>query len=211
MKIYLIRHAQSKRNVKIKSKVDTRLTLVGEEQAKRLGGFFKGVKIDKIYCSPLKRAKTTLDKIKIFVRGVPIVYPKEIVEIKMGKHEKEGKDDWGTYFREAKASEIPYHLYVPRGGESLQDCYDRAGNFYVSLLKKHKSKDIVVLIGHGFFLLYFILNALGLDLFESQYYQLSNASVSMLDVNKKGKVKNFYVNDYHHLIYEGMKIKGVRK
>ncbi|MBU0761216.1 MAG: histidine phosphatase family protein [Nanoarchaeota archaeon] len=210
MKIYIIRHAQSKRNAKMESKEDAELTEVGEEQARRLGEFFHDVNLDRIYCSPLKRAKTTLEKIKHLVKDVPISYSKKIIEIKMGKYGKGGKDDWRGYFKEAVESGVPYHLHRPKGGESLQECYNRAGKFYLSLLKKHSGKDSILLVGHGFFSMYLILNALGLYLFEGKYYQLSNASVSTLEIDKNAKIKNFHVNDYHHLIRAGMKMKGVK-
>ena len=45
MKLYLVRHAQSKRNQKIKSRKDSELTEDGREQARRLGGYFNGIKI----------------------------------------------------------------------------------------------------------------------------------------------------------------------
>ena len=154
--------------------------------------------------------QNVMTQIKPYVKGIPISYSKEIIEIKMGKYEKGTKDDWSGYFKEAMNSKVPYHLYSPKNGESLQECYDRAGNFYLSLLKKYKPKDNILLVGHGIFSIYLILNILGLDLFENKYYQLSNASVSTIELDKKGKVKDFHVNDYHHLIYEGMKLKGLR-
>jgi len=209
MKIYIVRHAQSSRNARIKSREDASLTAVGEEQARRLGNFFENVKLSKIYCSPLSRARSTFEKIKPFVKKIPVQYSKRMIEIKMGKYSKNGHDDWKGYFKEALDSGKPYHLHFPKGGESLQGCYNRAGNFYSNLLKKHTNKENLLLIGHGFFSLYLILNALGLDLFEGKYYQLNNASVSTLELDKKNIVRKFHINDYNHLIREGMKLKKI--
>jgi len=209
MKIYIVRHAQSKRNARIQSEEDAELTEIGEEQARRLAGFFHDINLSKIYCSPLKRAKITLNGIKDSLKGIPIVYSKKMIEIKMGKYGGDGKDDWKGYFDEAMKSGIPYHLYAPKKGESLQECYERAGKFYNNLLKKHKANQNVLLIGHGFFLMYLILNALKLDLFEGKYYQLSNASISTLLI-RNGRVKDFHINDYNHLIKEGIRLKGIK-
>ena len=54
MKLYIVRHAQSKRNAREESSVDAELTKIGREQAKRLGLYFKKIKIDVIFCSTLK-------------------------------------------------------------------------------------------------------------------------------------------------------------
>ncbi|MAG76047.1 MAG: hypothetical protein CL811_04725 [Colwelliaceae bacterium] len=207
MKIYLVRHAQSKRNANHDSEVDAELTEIGEEQARRLGSYFHRVKLNKIYCSPMKRARSTFNAIKPFVSKVPATFTREMVEMSLGKYGEGKKDDFSGYFKEAMNSGKPYHLHAPKGGESLQGGYDRAGKFYKKLLKNHKHSDKILLVGHGFFSLYLILNALGLDLFESKYYTLSNASVSTLDIDRKGKVKKFHINDYNQLIKEGLRSK----
>jgi hypothetical protein len=53
--------------------------------------------------------------------------------------------------------------------------------------------------------LYLILNALHLSQKEGAYYQLDNASISTLNINKNKKVRKFHINDYTHLILEVMK------
>ena len=50
---------------------------------------------------------------------------------------------------------------------------------------------------------------LGLDLLEGKYFDLSNASVSYLDIDPRGKVKKFHINDYQHIILAGLKNKQV--
>lgn len=204
MKLYIVRHAQSKRNAKEKSEEDAKLSDVGKEQAWRLGKYFQKVNLDKVYCSTLKRAKTTLDEIKPFIKKVPISYTSKIIEHKLGIYGKNGKDDWGAYGKGAEKEGVPFHLFKPKYGDSLLETYKRAGEFYKILLKKHKN-DRVLLVGHGIFSLYLILNILGLDLSEGKYYQLSNASVSILDIDKKGQVGDFHINDYNNLIREAMK------
>jgi broad specificity phosphatase PhoE len=72
MKLYVVRHAQSKRNVGHHSDNDAELTVDGEEQARRLGKFFHKVKLNKVYCSPMKRARATLEAIKPYIKNVKI-------------------------------------------------------------------------------------------------------------------------------------------
>lgn len=206
MKLYIVRHAQSKRNIGHNSDVDAELTDDGKEQARRIGGYFHNIKIDHVYCSTLRRARATFEYMGPLLKGIPITYTDKIIEMKMGEFGNNGLDDWKEYFKaaiEAKGDE--YYKFRPKKGESLEDVYKRARRFYKFLLKNHKN-DSVLIIGHGIFSLYIILNALNLSLMEGKYYSLSNASVSTLDFDEKGKVTNFHVNDYHHLIKEGIKL-----
>ncbi|MEK6890859.1 MAG: phosphoglycerate mutase family protein, partial [Nanoarchaeota archaeon] len=84
MKLYIVRHAQSKRNAREESVVDAGLTDIGKEQAKRLGLYFKKVKIDAIFCSNLIRARDTLKGALPYLDPTLIQYTDEIVEHKMG-------------------------------------------------------------------------------------------------------------------------------
>ncbi len=203
MKLYLVRHAESRRNAKQKSHENPELSEVGKEQARRLGSYFHKINLKKIYCSNLKRAKSTLNAIKPYVKKVPVTYTVKLIEHKMGIYEQKGHDNWQDYVRNAKKQKVPFHLFKPKYGDSLLETYQRAGNFYKELLEKHSQHEILI-VGHGIFLLYLILNILELDLSEGKYYRLNNASISTLEI-KKGKVKEFHINDYNHLIKEGMK------
>jgi len=206
MKLYLVRHAKSKRNAGIPSKVDAELTEDGLEQARRLGSYFHDVKLKKVYCSTMLRAITTLDAIKPYIENIPITFTKNIVEHDMGIYAEKGRDDWKSYAEDAKKLGKEFVDFKPKGGDSLKETYQRARKFYKYLLKNHMGKTILV-VGHGLFLLQLILNILSLDSSEGRLYQLSNASVSTFNIGRNGKIKNFHVNDYNHLIREGIKIK----
>jgi broad specificity phosphatase PhoE len=204
MKLYLVRHGQSKRNSGKADDFDTGLSEIGEEQARRIGKFFVRKKIDQVYCSPLRRAKDTLAEIRPFIPGIKVLITKSIVEFDMGVFGKEGKDDWGGLFKAASnAGKRPVE-FVPKGGESLQQVYDRAGKFYRRLVKNHAQKNILM-VGHGIFSMYLIMNALGIPVEDGKHYSLGNASVSTLEVDGKGKVKGYWINDYHHLLEGGMR------
>ena len=205
MKIYIVRHAESKRNVRQKSDEDPELTEVGKEQARRLGSYFHKVKLNKIYCSTLKRAKTTLEKIKPYVKKVPVSYTKKVIEHNMGIFGNNGGDDWKGYAKAAKKTKVHFTIFKPKYGESLIEAYKRAGNFYKELLKEHGNKDKILVVSHGIFSLYLVLNILFLDISEGAYYKLSNAGVSTIEIDSKGKITDFHINDYNHLIREGMK------
>jgi broad specificity phosphatase PhoE len=205
MKLYLVRHAESKRNAhEENTEEDTELTEVGIEQARRLGKYFHDKKIDFVFCSDLKRAKGTLNEILPYIKKSKVIYSKEIRELDLGIFQKNGEDNWRTWARVMRESGKGYENFRPEGGESFSDVFNRAVKFYKLLNSKYKDKNILV-VSHGFFLLYLILNILNLSISEGAYYKLSNAGVSSFFINKKGKVNTFHINDFHHLVLGGMK------
>ncbi len=207
MKLYLVRHGKSLRNVKIKSKEDSALTKDGIDQARRIGSWFKKLKIDHIYCSKLKRAKDTLKEMKHHFKGIPVTYTSQINELNMGIYGKNGFDDFSSFWKDAQKEGKSFGEFKPKNGESLIELNKRAENFYEKLLDKHTKENILV-IGHGFFLSQLVINILDLEKNESRLFSLPNASVSQFHINKKGKVTHFHVGDFHHLLMEGVKEKN---
>lgn len=208
MKIYLVRHAQSLWNAGVENKDDGQLSEVGKEQAKRLGTYFMKVEIDLVICSTLKRAKETLNFIIPYLKDKKIIYTNKIIEHNIGNYAKDGK--FPKKFREdAKKARKDFYEFEPKGGESYAQAFKRSKKFLLELLKKYNSKNVLV-VGHASFSKYLILNILGLDISEERYFRLNNASVSTFNVDKKGKVKDFHVNDFNHILKEGIKKNGKR-
>jgi broad specificity phosphatase PhoE len=206
MKIYLVRHAQSIENTGVVLQRDTPLSETGKEQARRLGVYFEKAKIDIIFCSELKRAKETLDYITPYIKKPKIVYSPEIKEHNMGTY-FESQTDYHKFRKDAETSKKGFYEFKPKGGESLTDVFERQKKFYKSLLKKDLRKNILI-VGHGQSGAMLILNILGLDISEEKYFKLNNASVSTFNIGKKGKVEEFHVNDFNHILKEGIKKNG---
>jgi broad specificity phosphatase PhoE len=61
-KIWLLRHAESKAQTEEEYGFDTGLSDNGKKQADRLKNVFKDTSFDKIYISPLKRARETFER-----------------------------------------------------------------------------------------------------------------------------------------------------
>lgn len=87
VKIYLIRHGQTVFNAehKISGQIETELTSLGKEQAQTLAKKLKnkGININSILCSTLKRAKDTAQIISKETK-TPIVYDKNLQEFHNG-------------------------------------------------------------------------------------------------------------------------------
>lgn len=78
-KIYIVRHGETVWNVedRFQGWENSNLTKKGRQQAKAIGKFLKEVKIEQIYCSPLKRCKDTF---KIIKSAIPNLQTINIIE-----------------------------------------------------------------------------------------------------------------------------------
>ena len=197
MKLYLVRHAQSESNIGIYTGKSTNivLTKTGIEQAKRLGMFFRKKHIDIIYCSKMIRAIDTLKEIKLYLKNVPIIYTKKINERHKGIYDNKPKQ----FKKAVEKSGLNEFEFRPPKGENLSDIEKRAKNFLDFLKRKH-SKDTVLVIAHGYFLRVLINSIFGFHIREIQYFNLHNAGVSYFEIDKSGKVREFEISDYKHLI-----------
>ena len=142
-KIVFIRHAESEYNRDgiWAGRVDCSLTEKGIESAKKLGNTIEN-NFDTIYCSPLKRAKQTLEA--IFPNAKPI-YDERIIEISIGEWEDKKKDLFDTHLREL----FRKGLYTPPGAESHQDVDKRACNFVEELFEKYKNNERILVVTHN--------------------------------------------------------------
>ena len=86
MSLYFIRHGQTVLNTKVmfNGEVDEELNETGIVQATKAGEKFKDVKIDLIYCSPLKRTRHTMELLNLD-KNIPVIYEERLVERKAGE------------------------------------------------------------------------------------------------------------------------------
>ena len=90
MKIYVVRHGQTKWNLegRIQGKTDIELNEKGREQAKTIRDLIAKYDIDLIISSPLKRAKETAEIINSKLK-CPIIFDKALEERCYGEFEGE--------------------------------------------------------------------------------------------------------------------------
>jgi broad specificity phosphatase PhoE len=140
MKIYFVTHATSKDNeVGIASGWrDVELSEIGIQQAKSVGERFKGVKIDLICCSDLKRA---VDTVKIaFGEKYLVIINKRLREINYG--------DFNGKPKELIDLIKEKHIKEPfPNGESYEQAIARVQDFFKELKEKYSDKTVLV-VGH---------------------------------------------------------------
>ena len=199
MRIYFIRHAESKFNldgIACNNKEKNKLTKKGREQAKKIAKDLSKIKIDKIFISEAKRAyETILPLIKI-KKDVPLAIDKRLNECDFGifgglSFKGAGKK-YPEIFNARKKDlwKIPY----PRG-ESFRDVFLRFESFLKDLKRDAKKSRLerVVIVSHATPLKVFLLkhSTFSLKKVESTFFK--NARFSIFDF-EKGKIKPIKIN-----------------
>lgn len=143
MNLYVIRHGETnmgKNN--IIATEDEPLNEIGIRQAIKVGEEIRKLNIDKIYCSPIERAKDTL-KLFDLDRSIPVIIENRIKERNMGIYEKVpfqelNWDEFWNYNSDKLYPEL----------ETMKSVYKRISEF-LNELKSSNSNDNILLVTHG--------------------------------------------------------------
>lgn len=154
MKLYIMRHGQTAWNKarRLQGHSEINLNENGVELAKEVGEKLKGVKIDRVFMSPLQRAQDTA-KYVVGERNIPIIVEERIKEICFGDWEgcciKPGcfevpEDDFRKFI------ETPSEYIPPRGGETVKHICERVGDFIAELINNPQyQNETILLTTHG--------------------------------------------------------------
>lgn len=143
MKLYVIRHGETnmgKNNI-IASE-DEPLNANGKKQAINIGKELRKLSIDRIYCSPIERAKDTLQLFELD-KKIPMIIEDRIRERNMGIYVN-------VPFEQLKWNEFWNYnsdkLYPEL--ETMKSVYERVSEF-LNELKASNSNDNILLVTHG--------------------------------------------------------------
>lgn len=154
MKLYMIRHGQTDWNRQhlLQGWTDIPLNENGRTLAAKTAGGLKDIPFDRVYTSPLIRAKETA-RLALGGRDIPTIEDRRIIEVGFGKlegfswsHDPESAD--GKRIREFFAHPESYRPAA--GGESFQDVMDRTGAFLEDITHREELADKTILVStHG--------------------------------------------------------------
>ncbi len=143
MKIYVIRHGETEqgRN-RIIANLNEPLNENGVQQAINVGKELKKLNLSKIYCSPIERAKHTLNLFNLD-KNIPVEIEDRLKERDMGIYENVPfeKLDWDVFWNYNSQTKYPEL-------ESMKDVYLRIKDFLDELKKEYKNEEIL-LVTHG--------------------------------------------------------------
>jgi len=144
MIIYYVRHGQSTDNVYdlITGRNDVALTEKGIEQAQVSAELLKDIDFDKCYCSPLIRAKQTLEKILKYHSNLKVVYDDRLLEREYGEASSRPSKDF-TFNRWQMDTIFPV-----KGMETVNEILKRVTDFFDEIIKNNDCKKILI-VAHG--------------------------------------------------------------
>jgi probable phosphoglycerate mutase len=207
MRVFLIRHAESKANIiNVIGGKEVGLTENGIKQAEAIARRFAGTDVDVILCSRYKRAMQTAGIIKAVVRK-RIVYnnligewrlPSEMMGVKHNVKERVGM--WDTIYENADNPEWHYS-----DAENVSDVMKRAKKF-LAYIQSRKEESIIV-VTHGAFIgvllgvCLFWDGVIGSELRKTaRFFRAVNTGITELDIdNEEGQIRLLTFNDYAHL------------
>jgi len=180
MKLYLIRHAQRGQGQDY-----DKLNWMGEEQAKRIGPYFKKIKLDYVYSSPQNRAIQTLESIKPFLKIKSSKIKIQDIFRQMGAPEEVGED----IIKEQKIKI-----------DTEAELEDRTLKIIKLLKSKHKS-DSVLIVSHKEVIKSLICKLFNLPPTEKLYIEkIASGSISYFELNNKFEVKKAVIGEITHLL-----------
>lgn len=185
MKLYLIRHGETVWNHlhKMQGQMDIPLNDYGIELAEKTAEGMKEIRFDRIFASPLIRAKKTAE-ILAERSGIPVETDERLKEISFGIGE-------GSDVNDARQNpDHPMHnffghpeRYVPlEGGESLQQLQERGLSFLREvILPLEEEAEQVAIVAHAAIIrsmMLFIKNRQWSEFWDGTYYR--NCCVSIV-------------------------------
>ncbi len=146
MTVYLIRHGQSATNLaaQFTGQLDVPLSELGQQQARKIGEYFLGVHIDRIYSSDLCRAVDTVALLAKTHR-VPMETAKEFREIYAGAWQGMKFDDIKVNYPEEYVVWMQdIGNCVCTQGESVQELLCRVLGKLKEIAASHKDETLVI-------------------------------------------------------------------
>lgn len=199
MKLILVRHGETQwnRENRVVGFADIGLNDEGRKQVKKLALALKEERVDAIYASPLSRAWETAQEVARY-------HDEEVKADDAFKEMDAGELDGLTYedMRDRYGELIKQWLSEPAsvimpGGESLANVQERAWLAVEKIREKHPD-DVVMVVSHNFVILCIICKALGLDLSQFRRLRPHVASISILNIGRRGMSLVLF-NDTCHL------------
>ncbi|KMT20934.1 alpha-ribazole phosphatase [Clostridium cylindrosporum] len=174
MELIFVRHGETDLNFnkKYQGRIDTSLNQEGINQAKQLKDKLKNFKIDKVYTSPLKRTKETLEiLLGDNQENISIYEEIRIQEIDFGYWDAVSYDKVMLgYEKEYEDFLRDYKNFTFPGGESFRDFYKRCVEFLLDIVDP-KSSERVLIATHGGVIRVFLCHMLGLS--KDMFYNFS--------------------------------------
>lgn len=182
-RIFLLRHGETEwnRERRIMGRRPVPLSERGRTQLLSLAPHLVPLGIERIFTSPLPRARTTAELIAERIGGIPVLVDDGLTEVHYGAWE-------GRTFREL-VHEPEFHAYwkepvatpCPGGGESLLDVQERLFAAMARVVEAAAGRPAIV-VSHGDPLRLILCGCLRIDVAELRRIRLDNGGLSAIEL-----------------------------
>ena len=178
----MLRHGESEDNVaKVFGTKETVLSEEGIKQIKDIKETVRGLKFSKVYVSPLRRTKETLEYLELDMEGIE---EKRIQEYDFGVFSGLTNDEIEkNYPFEYKEWVENPHDYIIREGESLKLVYERVVDFMEELIKQ--GEDVLLVTHAGIIRLVFSWVFDNMEYFFK--FKVENGSLNIVSIEDNYK------------------------
>ena len=226
MELFLIRHAESKNNIRKNDQdrvSDPEITGNGRLQSNHLAQFIeKGLHLpgtfheknekplDHIYCSAMKRSLETANPLGNSIRIKPEVWI-DIHEVggiyefnsdqtkKIGKSGLNRKQIHHSFPEYVLPEDIDEKGWWNKDAESLSELSERVSRVINTLKDRAEENIRIGLVAHGGFFSSFLCALFNLKPAEGTAFQTYNCSISQITFEKREKIVIQYLNKYDYL------------
>lgn len=192
-RVIIVRHGQSNYNAqkRIQGRSDESvLTDKGQTDAELVGKTLSNLDIDRIFCSPLKRAKSTAEIIQSCFTPAPhLISTPDLMEINLPLWENCYKKDVIEKFPEdyqcwqERPEEFKMTLATKQGNKEhfpVLNLYQQAQNFWQKLLLEYQNKTVLI-VAHNGINRCLVMSAIGVPAANYHRIQQSNCNISILN------------------------------
>ena len=202
LRLYMMRHGETVWNTerRYQGMTDIELSDTGIRQARCAAERFKNIDIDKIYCSPLKRAMATAKPIAD-EKKLDIIPEENFREICFGDWEgmtvseltRKYGEEYMNFIKEPHKYGFPGEGTIDKVIERLKPSLDR--------IIKNESGNILI-ISHGGIIRLMIMYIMGLDNSWFTKMWINNTAISIIEIKDDRRLM-LTVNDSAHLSHIG--------
>ena len=182
MRLYILRHGQTNLNSekRFQGRMQTELNDIGIAQAEKVSELLseRGIKFDKIYCSPLERAIKT-GEIATGMTRDKFIIDEDLTEIDFGINEGRKYDELqgetGNIFLS------PESYLPPEGGESLEMLKFRIKRF-LKRIREENSEGNILAVTHGTAIHMMLIYMRDMELHDRWAERVGNCNVTVVDI-----------------------------
>ena len=209
-RVYIVRHCEAEGNNRrlFQGLTDCDITEMGQKQLDLLSERFSEIHLDKVYTSPLIRARKTAEAVR-GNRDIPLISNKDLIEIDGGIIEGKvfatafvGRPDL------AKAWNNSPQDFAPDGGEPMRHAYERIWRAVLGAALESRGQT-VALATHGGVIrcLNCRMNYGTIDRLKDTPW-CENTGITLIEFDDGMNPKTVFMNDTSHLPKELLPVRS---